>query len=101
MERVWPGLLTNGGEKGLSTDPRPSTGKTSIAQQRVKATKVGLREAFIRSVRQEFQLSERQHLLPELRYRWERGELDELTCDCASAQCPSSKCNRRGLSRTS
>jgi len=77
IERVWPGLFDEWGKKVFQQNATVHW-KASIAQQEGKATSVALREAFARSVRQEFQLAERQHLLPELRSRFERGELDEL-----------------------
>jgi hypothetical protein len=77
IERVWPGLLDEWG-KDVFQGGAKSYWESSIEQQRGKATSVALRDAFKKSVQEEFQLVERQQLLPELRSRHERGELDEL-----------------------
>lgn len=77
IERVWPGLFDEWGKKVFQRNATVHW-KSSVAQQRDNVTSVARREAFVQSVREEFQLAERQHLLPELRSRWERGELDEL-----------------------
>ena len=77
VERVWPGLFDEWGKKVFQRNATVNW-KNSVAQQREKASNVALRQAFVQSVRQEFQLADRQHLLPEIRVRWENGELDEL-----------------------
>jgi hypothetical protein len=63
VERVCPGLLEQRGEDVFQGSAKTHW-ESSIAQQRDKATSVSLREAFMLSVREEFQLLERQHLLP-------------------------------------
>ena len=77
VERIYPRLFEQRG-KNIFQGSAKTHWKSSIAQQRVKAVSVSLREAFNLSVRQEFQIVERQHLLPELRSRYERGELNDL-----------------------
>lgn len=79
IERVWPGLFDKD-EWGKKVFQRNASvnWKNTVDQQRVKANSVALREAFMLSVREEFQLAERQQLLPALRAYWEKGELDEL-----------------------
>jgi hypothetical protein len=77
VERVCPGLLVEWGENVFQRNATVHW-NNSVEQQRGKAASVTLRDAFLRSVRQEFQLAERQHLLPELRSRWKHDGLDDL-----------------------
>ncbi|MEX1028351.1 MAG: helicase-related protein [Candidatus Paceibacterota bacterium] len=77
VERLWPRLLDEWGEnvfQGSATVHWEDT----VEQQRNKASNTSLRSAFLRSVRQEFQLGEGRHFLAELRARWESGELAPL-----------------------
>jgi len=77
VERVWPGLFDEWG-KDVFQGSATVNWKHSVRQNRDKASNGALREAFTASVRQEFNLAPYQQLLPELRARWERGELDGL-----------------------
>jgi len=82
-DRIWPPSLKSSRQidewgENVFRGSAKIHWKSCIAQHRDKATSVALRDAFARSVREEFQLAERQHLLPELRSRYERGDLDKL-----------------------
>lgn len=77
VERVWPGLFDEWG-KDVFQGSATVNWKSSIRQHKDKASNGALREAFTASVRQEFNLAPYQQLLPELRARYERGELDGL-----------------------
>ena len=77
VERVWPGLFDEWG-KDVFQGNATVNWKQSIRQHKEKASNGVLREAFTVSVRQEFRLAPYQQLLPELRARLERGELDVL-----------------------
>ncbi|MFO0806398.1 MAG: helicase-related protein [Gemmataceae bacterium] len=77
IEKVCPGLLEIWGEE-VFRGGATTHWESSVAQQREKAAKGALRDSFLQSVRKEFELAERQHLLPEIRSRYESGELDAL-----------------------
>lgn len=77
VERVWPGLFDEWG-KDVFQGSATVNWKHSVRQNKDKASNGALREAFTASVRQEFNLAPYQQLLPELRARYERGELDGL-----------------------
>ncbi len=77
VERVWPGLFDEWG-KDVFQGSATVNWKHTVSQHREKASSGALREAFTASVRQEFNLAPYQQLLPELRARWERGELSGL-----------------------
>jgi len=77
VEKVWPKLFDDWG-KDVFQGSASVNWKYNVKEQRSKASDSGLREAFKISVRQEFNLAPYQQLLPELRARYERGELDGL-----------------------
>jgi hypothetical protein len=77
VERVWPGLFEEWG-KDVFQGSATVSWNYNVRAQREKASKTALRDAFTNSVREEFNLAPYQQLLPELRARWERGELDHL-----------------------
>lgn len=77
INREWPELFSDWGKKVFQRNATVRW-KDSVYQQQDNARSMALRGAFVKSVRQEFQLKEMQHLLPELRSRRERGDLDDL-----------------------
>ena len=77
VQRLWPRLFDEWGKKVFQGSATVHW-KHSIRQQEDKAEDFALRSAFLKSVRQEFELSEGQHLLAELRSRFGVGELDQL-----------------------
>lgn len=77
VEQVWPKLFDEWG-KDVFQGSASVNWKHNVKEQRSKAADSALRESFMTSVRQEFNLAPYQQLLPELRARYERGELDGL-----------------------
>ncbi|MCO6454766.1 MAG: hypothetical protein J5I93_05650 [Pirellulaceae bacterium] len=77
VERLWPGLLREWGKRVFQRGASVNWDQV-LKKQREVAARVSLRDAFRQSVRKEFQLAGRQHLLSELYSRWEHDELDEL-----------------------
>jgi len=77
VEQVWPKLFDEWG-KDVFQGSALVNWKYNVKAQRNKAADSALREAFKVSVRQEFNLAPYQQLLPELRARYDRGELDGL-----------------------
>ena len=77
VERLWPRLFKEWGKKVFQGSASVHW-KQSVARQKVKASNKALRSAFVKSVREEFQLAEGRRFLAELRLRWEAGTLDEL-----------------------
>lgn len=77
VEQVWPKLFDEWG-KDVFQGSASVNWKSNVKEQRDNATNGALREAFKASVRQEFNLAPYQQLLPELRARYEKGELDGL-----------------------
>jgi hypothetical protein len=77
VKELWPELFDEFGKKVFQ---RGATVHWSyfVKAQQVAAAKSTLQAAFYDSVRREFNLEPRRHLLPELRARFESGDLDEL-----------------------
>jgi hypothetical protein len=77
VERLWPRLFD---ELGRNVFQGSATvhWKQSVKQQETKASNTALRAAFLKSVREEFQVAEGRHFLAELRARWESGKLNAL-----------------------
>lgn len=77
VERLWPRLFDEWGNAVFQGSATVHW-DYSVKQQEDKASNTALRLAFLKSVRQEFQLAEGQHFLAELRARWDDGKLDSL-----------------------
>lgn len=77
VQRLWPRLFDEWG-KGVFQGSATVHWKTTVKLLEDKASNTALRLAFLKSVRQEFQLADGQHFLAELRARGEAGELDPL-----------------------
>ena len=79
VRRIWPGLFKIWGTKVFRGAIRsPDAWASARKKQRPNVRNSAFRSAFVRSVREEFELKDRQKLIPELRLRHEEGRLSKL-----------------------
>lgn len=77
VKELWPELFDEFGKTVFQRGATVNWNYIVKAQQEA-AAKGTLQSAFYDSVRREFNLEPRRHLMPELRVRFESGDLDEL-----------------------